>query len=218
MAQIFRPSSNQLAKATLVAIPLLLGAITLGAYGFYFSSYLTDVNQPRPQPVPFSHEHHVRGLGIDCRYCHEQVETSAFAGIPPTKTCMTCHSQIWTNAKMLQPVRDSFATDQSLNWRRVNSVPDFVYFDHSVHVNNGVGCSTCHGQVDRMPMTFKAQTLHMRWCIDCHMDPAKNLRPADQIFNMDWQPPADQQVQGELLVKHYGVKVGQLTNCSICHR
>src|SRR6185312_7602198 len=115
------------------------------------SPYETMQNEAREQPVAFSHEHHVSGLGIDCRYCHTTVETSSFAGLPPTETCMTCHSRLWTEAPMLAPVRQSFATQQPLEWKRVNQLPGFVYFNHSIHVNKGIGCSTCHGQVDQMP-------------------------------------------------------------------
>ena len=144
----------------------------------------------RPQPVPFSHQHHVAGLGIDCRYCHTSVETSSFAGIPPTKTCMNCHAQIWTNAALLEPVRESYKTGKSLVWTRVNDLPDFAYFNHSIHINKGVGCNTCHGPVDRMPLMYNQASLQMEWCLECHRAPEKNLRPRDQVFNMRYEQPS----------------------------
>ncbi len=137
-------------------------------YAIELSPIYTRVNEAREQPVPFSHKHHAGELGIDCRYCHTSVEKSSFAGLPPTQTCMTCHSQIWTNAPMLEPVRASYRDDKSIAWTRVNALPDFVYFDHSIHVSKGIGCTTCHGQVAEMPLTWKANTLYMSWCLDCH--------------------------------------------------
>src|SRR5439155_22394064 len=158
-------------------------------------------------------------IGIDCRYCHTSVEKAAFAGIPPTKTCMNCHSQIWAQSPYLEPVRESFRTDKSLEWTRVNDLPDFVYFDHSIHVNKGVGCETCHGRVDQMPLTWKANDLHMAWCLDCHRHPENFLRPKDQVFTMGWQPPTDQRTLGRQLVEQYHIEPAfKLTNCSICHR
>lgn len=221
MAQIFGRSTNSVARATLI------GGFT-GFFGFwgvvyavYRSPYTTDQNVPRVQEVPFSHQHHVSGLGIDCRYCHDSVEKSAFAGIPPTETCMSCHSQVWVDAPMLQPVRHSLATQQPLRWARVNQVPDFVFFNHSIHVQKGIGCSTCHGRVDQMPLTWKAHSLYMRWCLDCHEAPEKQIRPKDQIFNMQWQPPADQVAQGRKLIKEYRIstdRLQELRDCSMCHR
>ena len=218
MAQIFHPSMNVIAKASILGVVLLVTALTLGGYVLEKSPYNTRAGYPKNQPAPFSHEHHVRGLGIDCRYCHTSVEDSSFAGLPPTETCMTCHSQIWTNAEVLRPVRDSWASNQPLRWTRVNRVPDFVYFNHGIHVNKGVGCNTCHGEVDRMPLMWQAQTLQMGWCLACHREPEKYLRPRDQVFNMQYREPENQQVLGSELVEKYGVVKGQLTNCSVCHR
>src|SRR4029077_19142589 len=155
---------------------------------------------------PFSHEHHVAQLGIDCRYCHTSVETSAFAGMPPTATCMNCHKQIWTNTALLEPVRTSFSTNQPLRWSRVHDLPDFVYFNHSIHVAKGVGCATCHGRVDGMPLLFQNASLQMEWCLDCHRNPAKYIRPKDQVFNLAWQPPADRPNLGSRLVREYHVQ------------
>lgn len=186
-------------------------------YGFEWSNYNTGVSQAvADQPVPFSHEHHVKGLGIDCRYCHSTVEVSAFAGIPPTETCMTCHSQIWTNAEILEPVRSSYRTGTPLAWTRVHDLPGFVYFNHSIHVNKGMGCSTCHGQVNDMPLMWKTETLTMGWCLDCHRAPENNIRPRSEIYNMDYRKPANQAELGTRLIREYNVL--KLTDCYTCHR
>ena len=196
------------------------------------SPYVTYAGVARPQPAPFSHQHHVAGLGIDCRYCHTSVENSNFAGIPPTKTCMNCHSQIWTNAPMLEPVRESFKTGKSLVWNRVNDLPDFVYFNHSIHINKGVGCNTCHGPVDRMPLMYNYASLQMEWCLECHRAPEKNLRPRDQVFNMRYEQPTEEkpvefdgkayteQIElGNALKDKYHLRTTRdITSCSTCHR
>ena len=196
------------------------------------SPYTTYAGVARPQPVPFSHQHHVGGLGIDCRYCHTSVEVSSFAGIPPTKTCMNCHSQIWSNAPLLEPVRESFRSGQSLVWTRVNDLPDFVYFNHSIHIAKGVGCNTCHGPVDRMPLMFNQASLQMEWCLDCHRAPEKYLRPREQVFNMRYEQPSafkpvsldgktyNEQISlGKALVSKYKLRsVQDITSCSTCHR
>jgi hypothetical protein len=221
MGQIFPKGANSLARATLAFLGVgFFGFWGLG-YAVYRSPYMTRVHQPIEQPVPFSHEHHVAGLGIDCRYCHSSVETSAFAGIPPTETCITCHSQVWREAPVLAPVRQSFASGQPLQWNRVHEAPDFVFFNHSIHVQKGIGCSTCHGQVDRMPILWKEHSLYMRWCLDCHEAPEKHLRPRDKIFDMNWQPPADQSIRGRELMQEYRIskqRLDQLRDCSMCHR
>jgi hypothetical protein len=219
MAQIFHPAMNTFAKASIFGAVFIIAFIAWVGAGVTRSSYVTDEGIAKNQPVPFSHEHHVSGLGIDCRYCHTSVEKSAFAGIPPTKTCMTCHSQIWTNAAMLQPVRDSWLSGQPIRWTRVNDLPDYVYFNHSIHIAKGVGCNTCHGPVDQMPLMYQAKSLQMEWCLDCHKNPEKYVRPKDQVFNMKYQPPSDQQTLGETLVNtQYHVHKEQLTNCAVCHR
>jgi len=196
------------------------------------SPYVTTQGVAPEQPVPFSHQHHVAGIGIDCRYCHTSVETSGFAGLPPTKTCMNCHSQIWNESPMLEPVRASFRNDRSLVWTRVHDLPDFVYFNHSIHVAKGVGCSTCHGPVDQMPLMYQAQSLQMEWCLACHRAPEKFLRPQSEIFNMKYRPPAlespvsirgedftSQEELGRFLVKQNHLRqVEGLTSCSTCHR
>jgi len=216
--QVFHPATNPIAKASILGVIVILCGVAWVAAAIYRSSFMTGVGVAPTQPVPFSHEHHVRGLGIQCRYCHTTVQDSSFAGMPSTHTCMTCHSQIWNKALMLEPVRQSYASDQSLVWKRVYALPDFVYFDHGIHVNKGIGCATCHGQVDSMAITWKQQTLQMTWCLDCHRAPERYIRPRDQVLNMDWQPGANQIQQGRRLIKEYDVKVGQLTDCSMCHR
>jgi hypothetical protein len=219
MAQIFHPAMNTVARASIFGAIFFVCAVAWVAAEIYTSPYFTEVNETREQPVPFSHEHHVNGLGIDCRYCHTSVETSSFAGIPPTHTCMSCHSQIWTNAAMLEPVRASFREDRPLAWTRVHDLPDYVYFNHSIHVAKGIGCSTCHGPVNHMPLMWKHATLHMQWCLQCHRNPEQYIRPKEEVFNMDW-PPADwnQKEKGPQLVEAYHVNKGQLDNCSVCHR
>jgi hypothetical protein len=230
--QIFHRSANVISRASIYAGIFTLAAVLWACIQLQRSPYVTYAGIARPQPAPFSHQHHVAALGIDCRYCHTSVETSNFAGIPPTKTCMNCHSQIWTSAPMLEPVRESFRSGKSLVWNRVNDLPDFVYFDHSIHINKGVGCNTCHGPVDRMPLMFNYASLQMEWCIECHRAPEKNLRPREQVFNMRYQQPtqdlpvvddgkpyADQLSLGKHLVEKYHLRsVMDITSCSTCHR
>jgi hypothetical protein len=216
MAQVFGPRANALARGSIAAvIAAVIGASISSSLAFR-SPWQTAVGVPVQQPIPFSHKHHVTEDGIDCRYCHTTVETSSFAGIPPTQTCMNCHSQIFAQSPVLQPVRDSFQNNQPIQWNRVHQLPDFVYFDHSIHVQKGIGCSTCHGQVDQMQSTAKAESLQMSWCIDCHMDPARYVRPRDQVFNMSWQPPPNQAEVGRQLVQQYHIE--SKTSCSTCHR
>jgi len=220
MSQIFHPVANTIAKVTIFGGVFFVAGLIAIAYVIVRSPYTTRANVIVEQPVPFSHEHHVSGLGIDCRYCHASVETSANAGMPPTATCMTCHSQIWNQSPVLAPVRDSFQTNTPIQWNRVYNLPDFVYFDHSIHVAKGVGCVTCHGRVDKMPLTSKAVSLQMGWCLGCHRDPAQYLRPVDQVFNMDWQPAGgDQRALGNQLMQQYHIlSVKQMTDCYTCHR
>jgi hypothetical protein len=189
-------------------------------YMIFASPYVTQVHVVRDQPVPFSHEHHVSALGIDCRYCHTSVEVSTFAGIPPTETCMTCHSQIWVDSPMLEPVRKSMRTNEPIRWNRVHDLPDYAYFNHAIHVKKGVGCASCHGRIDQMPLTWKEQPLTMEWCLGCHRHPERHLRPPAEVFNMNWAPPVgqDQVELGRALVKQGHVPVDRLTNCSVCHR
>jgi hypothetical protein len=230
--QIFHRSTNTISRATIFGTIFIVAVVLWGCIQWQRSPYVTYAKVVRPQPVPFSHQHHVSGLGIDCRYCHTSVENSSFAGIPPTNTCMNCHRQIWTGAAMLEPVRESYRTGKSLVWNRVNDLPDFVYFNHSIHINKGVGCNTCHGPVDRMPMMFNYASLQMEWCLDCHRAPEKYLRPRDQVFNMRYQQPSrgtplaldgktytDQDSLGKDLISKYKLRtVGDITSCNTCHR
>src|SRR5438876_8363555 len=203
MAQIFGKASNSVARVTLLAIFFGFFGFWGVVYAVYQSPYTTRVNVPLDQPVPFSHQHHVAGLGLDCRYCHTSVETSSFAGLPPTETCMTCHSQVWRDAPMLEPVRASLRDNVPLKWNRVNDLPDFVYFNHSIHVNKGIGCATCHGQVDEMPLMMQEASLQMEWCLGCHRNPERYVRPRDAVFRVDYVAPANQMELGTRLVAEY---------------
>ena len=218
MAQIFHPSMNTVSRVSIFgAIFFALGLLGL-VYAIFQSPYVTQVSVVLDQPVPFSHEHHVRALGIDCRYCHTSVEKSSFAGIPPTETCMTCHSQIWTEAPMLEPVRASLRNNEPIRWNRVHDLPDYVYFNHEIHIQKGVGCSSCHGRVDEMPLTWKQEPMTMEWCLHCHREPEKHLRGRDEIFVMNWTPPHDQIERGRELIKKNQIPVDRLTDCYTCHR
>jgi len=216
MAQVF---------PRLLVLQLKLWA--LAGVGFVFVALLAwrigiaphpAIGTPAEQIVPFSHKHHVGDIGLDCRYCHTAVEQSAFAGIPPTHTCMTCHSELFTQQPMLAPVVQSFASGDPLQWNRIHDLPDFVYFNHSIHVAKGVGCATCHGPVDRMPLTWRVAPLTMQWCLDCHRAPEKYLRPVDRVFDMSWRPSGDQLALGRRLVAAYHIHKSSLTDCSTCHR
>ncbi len=216
MPQIFHPAFNTISKVTIVAAVFVLCILGWVGWVAYGSSYVTVAEIAHLQPVPFSHQHHVGRLGIDCRYCHTSVEDSSFAGVPSTKTCMNCHSQMWVGSEMLAPVRASYESGKSILWQRVHDLPDFVYFNHSIHINKGIGCVTCHGQVDQMPLTWQVQSLQMRWCLECHRHPEKFVRPREEVFSMNWTPPKDQAVLGKELVEKYQIK--SLTSCSTCHR
>src|SRR5437867_1800293 len=187
MAQIFHRSTNFIARFSVFSTLFLVGLALVAVLAVARSPYLTRQNISREQPVQFSHKHHVGDDGIDCRYCHTSVDKGTFAGVPPTHTCMTCHSQIWSNSPLLEPVRESFRTGRPLEWVRVHDLPDFVYFNHSVHIKKGVGCVTCHGQMDEMPLTWKEHDLTMGWCLNCHRNPEKYLRPRDQVFNLNYK-------------------------------
>ncbi len=216
MSQIFHRSANTLFRLALIGIVLLGGFLGWLVYALQSSDYVTGAFVAVEQPIQFSHERHVSGNGIDCRYCHTSVEDSSFAGIPPTKTCMNCHSQIFSSSPFLEPVRASFRDNRSLEWTRVHDLPDFVYFNHSIHVNKGVGCSTCHGRVDLMPLMWQVQSLQMQWCLECHRNPEQYVRRREYVFKMDYEPPADQIALGRKLVSEY--KIQRLTDCWTCHR
>jgi hypothetical protein len=216
MAQLFHPSTNTISKVSIFGAVFFAGALLWIVLVIERSPYVTQASVVREQPVPFSHRHHVSQLGIDCRYCHTAVEESNFAGIPATQTCMTCHSQIHATAEMLEPVRASWRNDKSIAWIRVNDLPDFVYFNHSIHVQKGIGCVTCHGPIGEMALTWRENSLNMEWCLGCHRAPERFVRPRELVFSTDWQPPVDQITLGRQLVEEYKIK--KLTNCSICHR
>jgi Cytochrome c7 and related cytochrome c len=190
MAQVFDRSSNALARFSLVLTGVIVIALGVTLDNLQRSPWVTRQGQRPDQPIPFSHKHHVEGLGLQCQYCHTQVEKAAYAGIPPTKTCINCHAQIWTNAELLEPVRQSWATGASIQWIRVHDLPDYVYFNHEIHVNKGIGCASCHGRVDEMPLMYQQNTLQMEWCLNCHRNPAVNLRPTSEIYNMAWAGPS----------------------------
>src|SRR5712671_2685160 len=212
--QIFPRSTNAISRASLFGPVFVVAALFWVMAALQRSPYITYAGVRKSQPVPFSHQHHVTGLGIDCRYCHTSVEQSSFAGIPPTQTCMNCHSQIWTNAEMLEPVRASFATGKPIVWSRVHRLPDFVHFNHSIHVSKGIGCASCHGRIDMMPLTYQASPLTMEWCLTCHRAPEKFVRPRSQVFNMAYITN-DQESIGPRLVQEYNIQ--KLTSCSTCH-
>jgi Cytochrome c7 and related cytochrome c len=217
MAQIFQPYFVLTLKLGFLAAVLLIVAVIL-AWRVHTGPPVA-VGAPVEQPIPFSHKHHVGDDGIDCRYCHTSVEKSSFAGLPQTEICMTCHSQLFKDAPVLAPLFQSFETGKPLHWNRVHDLPDFVYFNHSIHVNKGIGCASCHGEVDQMPLTWRTQSLEMQWCLACHREPERYIRPREQVFNLHWQPSkAEQAVLGPLLVKQYHVQKERITDCSICHR
>jgi hypothetical protein len=215
MPQIFDRSSNALARMSLVLTGLIVIALGVTLDQLQRSPWVTRQGQRPDQPVPFSHKHHVQGLGLQCQYCHTTVEKSSYAGIPPTRTCINCHAQIWTNAQLLEPVRDSWYTGNSIPWTKVHDLPDFVYFSHEIHVNKGIGCESCHGRVDQMPLMYAQNTLQMEWCLDCHRNPAKNLRPTSEIYNMAWEKPAeDRPVWCAANDEKTGVPTAQNVNCT----
>jgi hypothetical protein len=217
--QIFHRSFNTISRVTIFGAVFILAFLGWCMAVVARSSYVTNAGITREQPVQFSHEHHVTGLGIDCRYCHTTVETLAYPGMPQTKVCMNCHQQIWVGSQELAPVRESYRTGKPIEWTRVHRLGEFVYFDHSVHVNKGVGCESCHGPVNNMPLMWQHGTLLMEWCLDCHRAPEKFLRPKDAVFDMGWTPARIGKTQGELgnvLAAEY--HVGKLIHCSTCHR
>jgi len=216
MAQLFPRSANALARSSIVLGLLVATGAGYALWRVAHSGYVTRQGLVLEQPVPFSHDHHVGQIGIDCRYCHTAVETSSSAGIPPTATCMNCHNQLWTNASLLEPVRASFRTGQPLSWARVHDLPGFVYFDHSIHVAKGVACVTCHGQVDRMPLMYQFAPLTMQWCVDCHRDPVPNIRPREAVARVDWVAPPDFESGRHELAALYNVQ--SKMSCSTCHR
>jgi hypothetical protein len=216
MSQIFHRSTNTFSRISIFGAVFIVAGLLFLVMVVNRSSYVTDAGVARDQPVQFSHAHHAGGMGIDCRYCHTTVETDGFASVPPTRTCMNCHAQIWAQSAYLEPVRGSFRDNRPLEWIRVNDLPDFVYFNHAIHVKKGVGCATCHGRVDRMPLMSQHASLQMEWCLECHREPERFVRPREAVFQMDYEPPDDQLALGRRLVQEYGIQ--RLTSCSVCHR
>ncbi|RZN32601.1 cytochrome c3 family protein [Bradyrhizobium sp. Leo121] len=218
MTQIFSPVADTWLRLFLLGSAAVLVGGTVGIIGFARSAYITSTEVRPAQPVPFSHRHHAGELGIDCRYCHSGVETGPQAGLPPTETCMTCHSEIWTNSTMLAPVRQSLASNTPIQWTRVAKLPDYVFFRHDVHIAKGVGCVSCHGRIDKMALTYRENSFTMDFCLDCHRDPVPQLRPQDRIADMTWKPSADARAAGAAIAAHEGVRLGELTHCYVCHR
>jgi hypothetical protein len=218
--QVFTPRADTLLRFTALLAALILAGLVAAGAGFAASTYASQVGWPQDQPVPFSHKHHVSDDGLDCRFCHTSVEQGPRAGLPSTQVCMTCHSQIWTGAEVLTPVRDSFASGRPLRWMRVAQVPDYVFFDHSIHVKRGVACIECHGRIDTMPLTWRAKPFQMQWCLDCHRDPAPRLRPASDVTMMPppERPEAAARRFGERVLRSAHVDVPRLSNCETCHR
>jgi hypothetical protein len=215
MPQIFHPSMNTISRVTIFGAVFVLALATWLVLAVVRSPYVTNADVILEQPVPFSHKHHVADAGIDCRYCHTSVEVGPFAGIPPTQTCMNCHSQLWAESPMLAPVRASYANDVPLVWNRVYDLPDYAYFDHSIHVRKGVACATCHGDVANMPLTWRGATLHMEWCLRCHRDPGPNVGPRELVATTFERPQGDAKSPEEW-IKEYHIQ--SKTNCSVCHR
>ncbi len=218
MSQIFQPYADAAVRAGLFALAAA-PAILIGAgFAITRSPFITGQSLFHSQPIPFSHEHHVGFDGLDCRYCHFGAETSRWAGIPPTEVCMTCHSQIFTEAGVLALARESLVTDRPIAWQRVHALPDYVYFAHAIHIAKGVGCTTCHGQVNEMPLTSQAEPMTMGWCLDCHRNPAPYLRKPEDVFSTSWSPSPDQNEEGRKLMAHYQIDTTHLMDCSVCHR
>jgi MoCo/4Fe-4S cofactor protein with predicted Tat translocation signal len=243
MPQTFHPAFNTISRVSIFGAVFIVSAAFGVLYAFYRSPYSTEENVAQTQPVPFSHQHHVADIGIDCRYCHTSVEKSSFANVPPTATCMNCHSQLFTEEPILAPVRQSYDDEKPLRWTRVHDLPDYAYFDHSIHLDKGIGCVSCHGEVDRMPLMWRENTLHMDWCLGCHRDPGQHVRPREFLYTMqsreelsesdefqaylkrEFPDVAEGDRAGDLdaisgaLLEKYGVSQEQpQTHCSVCHR
>lgn len=217
MAQVFSPRDILALKLLCLGALIAVATVSL-AYRLEVGLDAREL-APVEQPVPFSHRHHVGDDGIDCRYCHASVEASAFAGLPPLATCMTCHSRLFTDQPALAPLVSAFRDGRAVHWNRVHDLPDFVYFDHSIHVAKGVGCVTCHGRVDEMPLTWRVASLDMQWCIACHRAPAPHLRPREHVFDMTWRPQGNRPELGRELLQAYRIRdARELTQCSTCHR
>lgn len=218
MPQLFPPITNKLTRYGLLAAVLgLLAFLWLVAFANK-SNAVTGVGYKPEQPIQFSHVQHVNQVGLDCRYCHSNVEESSFANIPSTETCMTCHSQVKVGSPLLEPLAASWNDQERLAWNRVNQLPDYVYFNHSIHVNKGVSCVECHGRMDQVDVAQKEKSFHMAWCLECHRNPEAFIRPKEEVTNLAYQRPENQMELGAQLVKKYHINKGQLENCAVCHR
>jgi hypothetical protein len=214
MPALFPRWTNTVSRLT-AGILLATPALGIGALMVYVRTpYGTGQFQPVEQPVQFDHRHHVGDDGIDCRYCHNTVEISPYAGVPSTSTCMNCHAQVWNRSPLLSLVREQYFTDRPVPWNRVHNLPDFVYFNHAIHVNKGVGCATCHGRVDLMPAVQQVEPLTMAWCLDCHRAPEQYLRPLEHIASMTYRRQSPD--EGLRLKRQYDVNTR--LSCTTCHR
>jgi len=213
MAQIFPKWTNEAPRRILIAIIIILNSLVFGVW-YFFSPEFTHVGYAPEQPVPFSHQVHAGQLGLDCQYCHNQASESKYANIPATQTCMNCHNQILTDSEQLEPVIESWETGAPIEWVRVHMLPDFAYFNHSAHVNMGVGCESCHGRVDRMEVVFQAESMSMSWCLDCHREPEKHIRPVEEVTTMGYQVDNQLDVGRDLVSRH---NISAPTYCQACH-
>ncbi len=217
-SQIFGPRINTIARVSIFVGALIVVELVLILIVFFRSNYWREVNVAVEQPIPFSHQIHAGLIGTDCRYCHTSVNQTAYANIPPTETCVTCHTQVKQDSPYIQPVWQSLETGLPIEWRRVHDLPDFVYFNHSIHVTKGIGCTECHGRVDQMPVVWKEEALFMGWCLNCHRNPENYIRPVEEVYNMEWVRPPNQIEMGQALIQEYNINVDRLSNCYICHR
>lgn len=213
MAQIFPKWTNEAPRRILIATIIILNSLVFGVW-YFFSPEFTHVGYAPEQPVPFSHQVHAGQLGLDCQYCHNQASESKYANIPATQTCMNCHNQILTDSEALEPVFESWETGDPIEWVRVHMLPDFAYFNHSAHVNIGVGCESCHGRVDRMEVVFQAESMSMSWCLDCHREPEKHIRPVDEVTTMGYQVDNQLDVGRDLVARQ---NISAPTYCQACH-
>lgn len=213
MSQIFPKWADEAPKRIFIGVIVFLNAIVFGIW-YFFSPEFTDVGYAPEQPVPFSHQVHAGQLGMDCQYCHTQVTESKSANIPATQTCMNCHSQVLTESEDLQPVRDSWESGEPIEWVRVHMLPDFAYFNHSAHVSVGVGCESCHGRIDHMERVQQVEPLSMGWCLDCHREPEKHVRPVEEVTTMGYEEENQLEKGLELVAKH---NINAPTYCQSCH-
>lgn len=213
---LFPAWSTTVLRLCLAGIAIGVSASLLVLLAWERSPYVTGELNPAMQPVKFDHRHHVRDAGISCTYCHAEVTTSATAGIPASSVCMGCHAQIWSRSPELEPVRASYFSDAPLQWERVTRLPDFVFFNHAIHVNKGVGCATCHGRIDLMSQVYAVNPFTMKFCLDCHRAPEKYLRPPELVTDMEWTPDARRSAQGSDLRRQLHVQPG--LDCTSCHR